>query len=514
MTVAELLEVPELSLRCVGGRTGLSRPIRWVHFSEVEDPVRWLQGGELVITLGLLIEDDAAWESYVRRLKAANLAAVGIGIGIRYQMIPRQLAAIADELGLPLLEVPKSTQFVAISETVSRRIAEDQYQATQQALEAQHELTAAALKSGGTPGTLEVLTRRAACWAVVVRPDGALVAAEPPESAARVGEFREDLDRCRNSSAPSAMSIGTPEEAVLVQPLGALRKARRFLLVGKDDGFTAFDRIIVAAAVTLLSLDAEVASRVTDTERFLRERTMRQLLQRGVSERDRAEALRLLGIASPSIRVAELDTAAQSPDAGISAVETAEDYLAARGLPAVCATIDPGRPLRVTALLEDREGLLDLLSQVLVRDMSGRPRIGLGRPVHPADVALGRRQAGFALDTAFRNDVPLVAFDDIGFADLVFGVIPEGALNVLVDSLITPLEREDHRQGTELSRTLHRFLASNGHWDQTARRLGVHRQTVHARIERIERLLGVDLESADTRAVLWVAFAGRRPADS
>ena len=49
----------ELELEIVAGEAGLDRAVRWVHISELADPTPWLSGGELLLTTGLQLGDDA-----------------------------------------------------------------------------------------------------------------------------------------------------------------------------------------------------------------------------------------------------------------------------------------------------------------------------------------------------------------------------------------------------------------------------------------------------------------------
>ena len=49
--------------------------------------------------------------------------------GVNYDEVPEALVEAAEEAGLPLLEVPRRTPFIAISKAVSAAIAADQYRA-------------------------------------------------------------------------------------------------------------------------------------------------------------------------------------------------------------------------------------------------------------------------------------------------------------------------------------------------------------------------------------------------
>ncbi|MEV4328472.1 helix-turn-helix domain-containing protein, partial [Microbispora rosea] len=57
-----------------------------------------------------------------------------------------------------------------------------------------------------------------------------------------------------------------------------------------------------------------------------------------------------------------------------------------------------------------------------------------------------------------------------------------------------------------LVESLRAYLASNGHWDAAAQRLGVHRHTLRYRMKRVSELLGRDLDDPAVRAELWIAL--------
>ena len=57
LTVRELLR--DLDVHVRAGAESLDAPVRWVHISELEDPTPWLSGGELLLTTGLQLGDEA-----------------------------------------------------------------------------------------------------------------------------------------------------------------------------------------------------------------------------------------------------------------------------------------------------------------------------------------------------------------------------------------------------------------------------------------------------------------------
>ncbi|NKE64086.1 hypothetical protein FXN61_48340 [Lentzea sp. PSKA42] len=150
MTLARLRQEPALRLRVLAGHDLLDRPVGWVHVSELDDPTPFLEGGELLLTTGLRVDADTDFRAFVARLVDREVAGLGFGIGLGHDVVPVGLVTAADEAGLPLLEVPKRTPFIAISKAVSAAVAADSYAEVTATNAAQRELTAAALTGSGT----------------------------------------------------------------------------------------------------------------------------------------------------------------------------------------------------------------------------------------------------------------------------------------------------------------------------------------------------------------------------
>ena len=188
-TLASLVQHSALKLAVRAGADRLGTPVRWAHASELADPVPYMDGGELLLVTATNLDarDPGTMRRYVQRLVGAGVAGIGFGVGVTYDEIPPALVDAAEEAGLPLLEVPRRTPFLAISKAVSAAIAADQYRSVTAGFEAQRELTRAAVAGDGPR---ELLTRLAAHvdgWAALYDSSGAVVAAAPDWAARRAG---------------------------------------------------------------------------------------------------------------------------------------------------------------------------------------------------------------------------------------------------------------------------------------------------------------------------------------
>src|SRR5690606_24432012 len=131
LTLASLVQHSALKLTVRAGGDRLDVPVRWAHVSELADPVPYMEGGELLLITALQLdaENPRAMRRYVKRLAEAGVVGIGFAVGVNYDEIPQALVEAAEEEGLPLLEVPRRTPFLAISKAVSAALAADQYRA-------------------------------------------------------------------------------------------------------------------------------------------------------------------------------------------------------------------------------------------------------------------------------------------------------------------------------------------------------------------------------------------------
>ena len=109
LTVSEILALEGLSaMRLRAGKQGLQLAVRWYYVAENENIAEWIMGGELVFITGINHPRDE--DNLIHLLmegKQRGIAGMVILTGDAYiQAIPPRLIALADELGIPLIEQP------------------------------------------------------------------------------------------------------------------------------------------------------------------------------------------------------------------------------------------------------------------------------------------------------------------------------------------------------------------------------------------------------------------------
>lgn len=187
--------------------------------------------------------------------------------------------------------------------------------------------------------------------------------------------------------------------------------------------------------------------------------------------------------------------AVQGEDAE-SLFEATGDLLTANHSPAL-GTVSEGQLLLVGQAGAEFERLLAALAL--------EHRVGASARVESLDVLhTAVRQARSALirnrETGF-----VMRFEEHETSSLFLPNDPE-QLRGIARQVLGPLQTYDEQRGTELTHTLRVFLEESRSWVHAAERLYVHRQTLVARISRIEKITDRDLSSMEDMAECWLAI--------
>jgi len=537
-SVAELVADPALRLEVAAGRGGLDREVTAAAVSELAEPGPWLQGGELLLTIGLLLH---RYDDYVAHLDAAGVPALGLGLGagLRHQVVPEALAAACEAVGMPLLAVPDGVPFIAVTKAVFALRARGERRHLEWALATQRALTAAAVTPGGLGGILTAHGRATGCDAVVVDLLGRPLAGGP---ARLVDELAELTAQVRAQGLLGAGVDIDGERRREVHPLGSRRLRAVLLLDGPTAAPTANQ--VTSALVSLLSLELERHHGLGAAERRGRAQLLAHFARGTVDDDVAARRLAAAGLPERELRAAVIaadqvtDPAAGGGAAARRAGHAAAGgagHAAARGAGHAAAggaghAVD--RPVdRGAAAGAEAAGLAADLSaalpDALVRIVgevvelavpadvdldaalavlaAGRPA-GIGIAARPGGLAVSLRQARSALPESRVRGRPVRAVDLAGVRTLL-AVVPPDRLRTYADAVLGHLDADP--RAAELLRALAAFCEHNGHWERTAEALGVHRHTVRHRIEAVEQRTGRRLAAAQDRHELWLAIRVR-----
>ncbi|MFG3721813.1 PucR family transcriptional regulator [Streptomyces massasporeus] len=547
-TLASLVHHSALKLTVRAGEDRLDVPVRWAHVSELADPVPYMEGGELLLITALKLdaEDPEAMRRYVRRLAGAGVVGLGFAVGVNYEETPKALVDAADEEGLPLLEVPRRTPFLAISKAVSAAIAADQYRAVTAGFAAQRELTRQA-QTGGPEGLLAALASQVDGWAALYDASGAVVATAPEWAGRRAARLTGDVQKLRDRPAPASSVVGGPEneDRVELHTIGTGRRPRAALAVGTAAAPGTAERYAVHSAIALLTLTTERSRSLQAAEQRVGAAVLRMLL---AAEPDHARAVAgdLYGeLLDAPFRMMVAERVPVSASAALVRAETRKGAPPVeRPSAAALAAADTGDPLAVLAdvvesaaarageavlVVPEGERLVVLAAdggaaaaacgeyaaaletaRAGIREKvpggeEGELVVGLSAPAGPIAASAAYKQAEQALSVARRRGRVLVEHERMA-AGSVLPLLADDAVRAFADGMLRPLYEHDATGRGDLVASLRAWLSKHGQWDAAAADLGVHRHTLRYRMRRVEEILGRSLDDPDVRMELWLAL--------
>ncbi|MGI5157345.1 PucR family transcriptional regulator [Microbispora sp. CA-102843] len=457
-----------------------------VHVSELTDPTPYLEGGELLLTTGMELTGQAAQaRSYTARLAEKGISALGLGLGPVHREVPAVLIDACEAAGLPLLVVPDPTPFLVVARKYWSLLAEAGQEELNATLGAHRDLVRAAAGPNPVSAVVRTLAGAVEGWAAQLTPEGDIVEVWPRRRRRSARQIAEVLARLRAAGPHSSATLRIDGDDVVVQPLGSQGRLTGFVATGCAPSMKTRDRQLVLAACSLLALQNEQRRRGTEAALSARGAVARLSL---LGYLDAARALAAdLGVPSPPSRLCVLGVAgagAGAPDL----LDTLEQALA-RDRCQVLAAVEPDEVwmlLTEQNLTTVRATVADFIA---VRAPAARAVVS--RELATRDLALHLPALRSALARADEGSVRDLAADGGTFTG-------SPALEPLLS----------YRRA-DLVGAVVAYLRHRGHWEDAAKELTIHRNTLRHRIGTATKVLGADLDDPDVASAIWLDLRER-----
>ncbi|MCT2277073.1 PucR family transcriptional regulator ligand-binding domain-containing protein [Micromonospora chalcea] len=532
MTVRDVLELPALQQagpRVMAGRDRLDAPVRWVHVAEIPEIADLLRGGELVLTTGIgLPPDDDGLRRWIDGLAAVGAAGVVVELGRRFGgTLPAALVEQARRRNLPLVALQREMRFVAVTEVVHSVIVEEQT-ADLLAKDEIHRIFTELSVEGAEPRqVLREVTRLSRRPAVLENLSHQVLAYETGPLSAE-----ELLDRWETRSRAVEVPSGTgyePRSGWLVTGVEARGNRWGRLVLLCDQEPPARTSVLLERAASTIALNQLVARDDSSVERQARSSLLWSIVNHSAPTRDVALRARGLGVTLEQRRLLGVVVRRRRPGPGpgvemntrrrelLDAVETAVRDC---GLAALAGDVDGLGGAEVTVLValtdaESDEAALLGLSTALTRAglrAGSDVVVAAGSVVRSLDLA--RRSlieaAQVADATAHTAEPrPFYRLLDVRLRGLLYLLRDDVRLQTFVERELGPLLSYDERHGTNHVALLEAYLVEGRNKRRAAEEMSLSRSALYQRLQLIERVLGVDLDSSERRLSLHVALTAR-----
>jgi len=311
MRVSELLAVPGLDLEVVVGGD-LERVIRWVHTTELADPTRYLQGGEVILTTGVWRDAGTTSTGFVAPLEASDVAALGYGLPQPDAVMPPDLIEACKAAGLPLFAVPFDVPFIAVSRAFVDRVYGQREEALRERVLRNDQLVHAAGHGAGLDGILDVLDTRLRAW-MLGRGRHVIAGAATARDVACVCADRAALAQPQPVTANGWMAF----------PIVAVGRTEAHLVVSAGrSGLGDDDRAAVDQALPFLGLELARLQVLRENERRLALELIDLIMAGQAQARTTAARLATFGL-DASAPLAALVCECEDGDVGLDRLESA-----------------------------------------------------------------------------------------------------------------------------------------------------------------------------------------------
>lgn len=494
----------------------------------IEVPVdEFVRAGDLVLTTAMDVgHDPVLFAAFVRDVARSGAAALLVALGPYARAIPAEVAAVADDLGLPLVELPWALRFSEISQVVLGRLLDEQHAVVRESLALQQRLTRLVVDGADLAGLARALAAMLDRPVVVTDATGRALARGGAAAGLEV-RAQEAVRRAiappsgEDRAGPDALRV-RPELGLLLAAVEVVRETCGYIAVplgGAEP--TVAERLTLQHAATAAALCFLQRRAAEDAARRLRDDFVWSLAAGHLASRDDALARgRLLGydLERPYAGlygkiegglVGSGDPVPPAPRRILDAIEA----VAAQDRRAALATVVGNAVVAFVEVRRPGESLDGVVGR-LVERLSGRP------PAVAASWGIGAVHDGFdnfrrthrearaacAIGIRVRGVGSVTHVAQTGAYRMLLGIGGEPESRRFWEGYLRALLDYDRRKGMDLLGTLEAYFETQGNVSETARRLCLHRQSLLYRLQRIEELTGGKLAEPQHRFALELSL--------
>jgi len=508
--VRDLLALPDLGLSVVAAEPdALDRPVTAAYITDLPDPSRFLSTGDVVLTSGLWLDRPGGAETFLGALAQQDVAALILGL-IEIGVIPDEVIATCRARGLTLLTVSPGVSFRWIADEVASRQPGSPTGLASRTLRFSRRIADTVARGGGVAELLSQFSAEFAvgCW--VIDETGALLASAgaAPDRAQVAEQWNAVIAREheRRVIVPGGQDGHGPATVVRT---GARDRSGFLGCWGDHRSFSDEVTLALDALVGALRVEMELAARWRETRDAQVAALITSIRDQEASPGAISARMRLEGLGpqdETTIVAAQVDDP-RFPQAAV--LEMLQRTLSARGHRVMGCRSDDLVILLVNGPGDDEQPLAERLTEDYHLLLAGRQlRVGTSDPVS------GVSRLNSAIATAVervRNasgSGPVVVSTALHVQThrALLRMLGERTRSGYAREVLAPLLSYDERHNADLVGTLRAFLDGGGAWQETARQLHLHTNTLRYRIARIEDLTHRDMSTMADRVDLFLAM--------
>ncbi len=544
LTVRKILETgPLKEAKIVAGHQGLDNIVTNVNIMEVPGVARWMKGGEFLVTAGFPLKGDPALRGkIIGELHAKGVSAFGIKPGQYFSAIPEDLIAHADEVGLPLIELPPEVPYMDFMLPIFETLINTQLFLLKKSEEIHNTLIEVALKGQGIADLCKKIADLTANPAIIIDKNCNILGyakiseQECTELAQEVLKQINDQEnfaaflRPHRSHQLEIVLKGDKKNLVVV-PVDIKGLVKGYLVV--KEFYRLLDEqdiMAIERASTIVSLELMQEKEVFEAERKVRGELLEDLINGNFRYEEaviRRASFSNFNLNCPlAVFVINIDgfeqfllssvrkdeSFAQEIKSWISDT-THRIFLDYRGSAMLLAKSDGiigllylnsngDKKIFIKKTEEIRHKILEKYKKLHISIGVGRAYTGAGYVKHSYEEAL----AAVLIGRMLKGSGNTTFFEDLGPYRFLYEMKDSEPLQTYYQEMLGNLLAYDKQNNTDLVRTLNCYFKNNCNLRVTAENLYVHKNSVIYRIKKVEEITGLNMNDAEHKFSLHLAL--------
>ena len=530
-SVNDLLLAEELKdAKILGGKEGLDRQIKGVTIIEAPDIVKFINGGEVLLT-GLYAFRSCSveeFQKYINELTKKSVSALIMKRGRKVENADIKIELLlefANTHGIPVLEVPFEISFRDIMSRIMERLFNEEVTRLKYFKTTHDNFAALALSpdSGnrGADNILDVLAKLIHNPVAVFNQNLSCLAAT--EDAARVLTISEDA----RTFEPGIYSSYTylrqegEEPQCLIQVKMSFREKIYLVVTERNQALDVMDFIAAESAITALRFEFSRQYAVTELEKKFQNDIMHNILNGKIhSIGELQKNTTLLGVdINGSYRVIVFGMANESMTKGDFKAKVKDTNVLSQAIVHYIKDAKIQNDLDKIVVIQavDKEQTQEeyrreikkivesVQEDVSMHNKHLKVKAGVGKVVdgiiHLPESFKEANEAFMFVDVAGElseeGSPQAMLFSDLGIFKLLCQLEDPSMLLQYVPEGLQKLYNYKKPQRDDLIVTLKTYLDRNQNLSKTAQELYVHYKTAAYRIEKITKITGIDFDNAN-----------------
>lgn len=524
ISVHDALLLPAMNeAKLVAGRNGIHQLIQWVTIVEVIEDVSRLQEGEFLITTGYGLKENNP--EFINLLSKQRLSGIVIYTGLYLEKIPFSYIEMADQVNLPLIEIPKSVNFSTITKGILEEMINKQLHMISSSLEIHKQLTQLVLENKGYQSITETLGTAISSSIFIVGKDFELMNTHnyhedvfhPFENF--LEHFMPYIKSCfQKHKTESCYFLGFQ---VVFYPIVANQQCFGSIIACKEsERWGEFDKTALEHAATVFAIEAMKQEDIQQTKARMEEDFLEEVLHHNFKSSSMAMA-----------RGKKLGFDLSLPHCAyhfhvdhFQGMETVEKefthdlylfilhYFKKQNRQFMVRERLNGILLLVEMPFENsKDDSLSFIDKLIKASKKNENidtfYVGVGRVYqHVDDLRQSALEAKSAVELRdlLLHKKNVIHYDDLHPFHLLLQMVDMG---MELKNLYTPYLKGIINESIDLIGTIEAYLSNHLNAQLTAKSLFIHRHTLTYRLQKVEEKTGLSLKSADDRLKLQMAVA-------